>query len=133
MSEPTALRLADALEVDKWHISGVTAQSAADELRRLSAENERLHQINQSHEMKLSVRGHELQIGDLKAANQELTNNLEKKSSAIQRIWKERDELRKMNGELLEALTALCESHSRFSGGVWDKARAAIARAEWEV
>jgi hypothetical protein len=33
--QPTALRLADALEVDKWHISGVTAQSAADELRRL--------------------------------------------------------------------------------------------------
>jgi hypothetical protein len=30
-----ALRLADALEVDKWHISGVTAQSAAEELRRL--------------------------------------------------------------------------------------------------
>ena len=30
-----ALQLADALEVDKWHISGVTAQSAADELRRL--------------------------------------------------------------------------------------------------
>ena len=33
--------------------------------------------------------------------NQELTENLEKKSVAIQRIWKERDELRKMNGELL--------------------------------
>jgi hypothetical protein len=34
--------------------------------------------------------------------------------------------LHALNGELLEALKALCESHSRFSGGVWDKARAAI-------
>jgi hypothetical protein len=33
---------------------------------------ERLHQINQSHEMKLSVRGHEIQIADLKAVNAEL-------------------------------------------------------------
>ena len=36
-TQPEALRLADALEVDKWHISAVTAQSAADELRRLHA------------------------------------------------------------------------------------------------
>jgi hypothetical protein len=41
--------------------------------------------------------------------------------------------LHALNGELLEALKALCESHSRFSGGVWDKARAAIARAEGKV
>lgn len=34
-TQPNALRLADALEVDKWHISGVTAQMSADELRRL--------------------------------------------------------------------------------------------------
>ncbi len=38
-----------------------------DALRRLHAENERLHQINQSHEMKLSVRGYEIQIADLEA------------------------------------------------------------------
>jgi hypothetical protein len=38
--------------------------------------------------------------------------------------------LHALNVELLEALKALCESHSRFSGGVWDKARAAIAKAE---
>ena len=37
--QSTALRLADALEVDKWHISGVTAQSAAEELRRLHSLN----------------------------------------------------------------------------------------------
>jgi hypothetical protein len=41
-TQPEALRLADALEVDKWHISGVTAQSAADELRRLHALNQEL-------------------------------------------------------------------------------------------
>jgi hypothetical protein len=69
----------------------------------------------------------------LHAVEQELTENLEKKSVAIQRIWKERDELRKLNGELLDALKALCESHSRFSGGVWDKARAVIARAEGQA
>lgn len=40
---------------------------AAAELRRLHAENERLHQINRSHEMKLSVRGYEIQIADLEA------------------------------------------------------------------
>jgi hypothetical protein len=41
--------------------------------------------------------------------------------------------LHALNGELLEALTVLCESHKRFSGGVWDSARAAIARAEGRV
>jgi predicted house-cleaning NTP pyrophosphatase (Maf/HAM1 superfamily) len=41
--------------------------------------------------------------------------------------------LHALNGELLEALTVLCESHKRFSGGVWDSARAAIARAEGKV
>jgi hypothetical protein len=43
----------------------------------------------------------------LHAVNAELTENLEKKSVAIQRIWKERDELRKVNAELLEALKEL--------------------------
>jgi hypothetical protein len=41
--------------------------------------------------------------------------------------------LHALNGELLDALKALCESHSRFSGGVWDKARSAIAKAEGSV
>lgn len=41
-NQPEALRLADALEADKWHISGVTAQSGADELRRLHAVNQEL-------------------------------------------------------------------------------------------
>ena len=45
MSEqPEALRLAAELEKDRWHISGVTAQQSADELRRLHAEVERLRE-----------------------------------------------------------------------------------------
>jgi hypothetical protein len=55
-----------------WHPVGRLCRDAAAELRRLVAENERLHQINQSHEMKLSVRGYEIQIADLKAVNREL-------------------------------------------------------------
>ncbi len=39
-TQPEALRLADALEVDKWHISGITAADCAAELRRL-------HELNQ--------------------------------------------------------------------------------------
>jgi hypothetical protein len=73
--QPTALRLADALDQEDCMMSAKDICEAAAELRRLHA----------------------------------------------------------VNGELLEALKALCESHSRFSGGVWDKARAAIARAEGEV
>lgn len=36
---PLALRLADALEKDKWHVLAVTLQEAAEELRRLHSEN----------------------------------------------------------------------------------------------
>ena len=68
MDKPKALRLANEL----GGVSDALADEAAAELRRLVAENERLHQINQSHEMKLSVRGYEIQIADLKAVNQEL-------------------------------------------------------------
>jgi len=65
MSEqPTALYLAQVLQSADEPVS----DAAAAELRRLHAENERLHQINQAHEMKLSVRGYEIQIEDLKAA-----------------------------------------------------------------
>ena len=38
---------------------------------RLKAENERLRQINWSHEMKLSVRGYEMQIDSLRAERDE--------------------------------------------------------------
>lgn len=35
MNRPEALRLADELEKDRWHITGVTAHEASEELRRL--------------------------------------------------------------------------------------------------
>jgi hypothetical protein len=101
--QPTALRLADALEghaKQAW-----TREEAAAELRRLHHENERLHQINQSHEMKLSVRGYEIQIADLKAVNAELLEAL--KQALEECIWPS------------ERLSDVC-----------DKARAAIAKAE---
>jgi hypothetical protein len=41
-NQPDALRVADALEVDKWHVAGVTLQTAADLLREQHAEIERL-------------------------------------------------------------------------------------------
>ena len=98
-----ALRMADRLE-GRWALHP-EMQEAAAELRRLKAENDRLHQINQSHEMKLSVRGYEIQIADLKA---------------------QRD-------ALLEALKELTgHINERFSGGVWDRARAAIKAVEGE-
>jgi len=50
-TQSEALQLADALEMDKWHISGVTAQSAAEELRRLHAENEDLRRCAEVEEV----------------------------------------------------------------------------------
>jgi hypothetical protein len=75
--QPEALFLADELEAPLGTvISGEVDKRAAAELRRLYAENERLHQINQWHEMKLSVRGYVIQIDDLKAANAELLDQV---------------------------------------------------------
>ena len=64
--QPEALRLANELG---W-VPDALADEAAAELRRLHHENERLHQINESHEM------NEIQIADLKAVNQELLEAL---------------------------------------------------------
>ena len=106
IEQPTALRLADALEA--WTLGKPTYhRKAAVELRRLHAENERLHQINQSHEMKLSVRGYEIQIEDLRLAHAEL---------------------HALNGELLEAL----KYHQEQTRPI-ERTRAAIAKAEGKV
>jgi len=72
--KPEALRLANL--IDHGNDSSWIEREAAAELRRLHGENERLHQINRSHEMKLSVRGYEIQIADLHAVNQELLEAL---------------------------------------------------------
>jgi ABC-type phosphate transport system auxiliary subunit len=76
--QPEALRLADELERPVGTQSTYSAmQQSANELRRLHV------------------------------ANVELTECLEKKSIAIQRIWKERDELRAEVARLREALEDL--------------------------
>ena len=109
-TQPAALRLAHWLER-----GGANCQAhidAAAELRRLHAENERLHQINQSHEMKLSVRGYEIQIEDLRLAHAEL---------------------HAVNQELLEALRKLLFADDQEWDGAVVAARAAIARAEGEL
>lgn len=100
-TQPEALRLAALLEqIDGQHWQ--VQDSAAAELRRLHAENERLHQINKSHEMKLSVRGYEIQIADLAA---------------------QRD-------ALLEALKMMRDKYGEYACRVCDLADAAIAKAE---
>jgi hypothetical protein len=72
--QPEALRLADILQYKLPSVECL--ERAATELRRLHAENERLHQINQWHEMKLSVRGYVIQVDDLKAANAQLLDQV---------------------------------------------------------
>lgn len=113
-TQPEALRLADALEA-YWgaDLGHDRERQAAAELRRLHAENERLHQINQSHQMKLSVRGYEIQIEDLRLAHAEL---------------------RERNAELLEALksTRAFVNSVAPHGGLFERINAAIAKAEGE-
>jgi hypothetical protein len=111
-NRPEALRLADRLE-DTESARLHLLPYAAAELRRLHAENERLHQINQSHEMKLSVRGYEIQIEDLRLAHAEL---------------------RERNAELLGALKAITAAPDlRTYGLAMQNACIAIARAEGEA
>lgn len=79
LAKSEALRLADELQAiskNPWAKPWERFLEAAAELRRLHAENERLHQINWSHEVKLSVRGYEIQIEDLRAVNAELLEAL---------------------------------------------------------
>lgn len=108
------LRLAEVLESEP----GAARRSAAKELRRLHAENERLQQINQSHEMKLSVRGYELQIEDLKAAVAELLETLKDATDAIEHWGSYSSEYFQQKWDLHSDINA---------------ARAAIARAEGKI
>ena len=96
------------------HLGGEVADygDVVDAVRRLKEENERLHQINQSHEMKLSVRGDEIQIEDLRLAHAEL---------------------RERNAELLEALK---RAHTWLQGSEPGRAQylgEVIARAEGDA
>lgn len=80
----------------------------------------------------------ERELAAARAEVAELTENLEKKSIAIQRIWKERDDLRAEVEGLRAALTSvfeICDSPMFFiRNGIegaereaWDAARAALA------
>jgi hypothetical protein len=122
--QPEALWLADAMtralqqtdaEDDVIYVARWFVEDSRAELRRLHAENERLHQINQSHEMKLSVRGYELQIEDLKAANAELL------------------EVLKPCLDWMESLRASGDvGYWEWKNDEYTAARAAIAKAEGE-
>jgi len=109
---PEALRLADALDRGTYLLSRERNSTAA-ELRRLHEENERLHQINQWHEMKLSVRGYVMQIDDLKAANAEL-----------RRLQTENERLR-LEKERWETAVRNCVAMSNGRESEWGN------RAEW--
>lgn len=121
MSE--ALRLADALEAswDGIEPCEVDRQAAA-ELRRLHAEVEE--------QCRLNGMGSEREAA--------LMAQVERKSEAIQRLWKERDELRAVNEELLGALRWAVRQmpepvlEGEYTEG-YRKARAAIAKAGGEA
>jgi hypothetical protein len=89
-------------------------------------------------------------VQDAAAELRRLEAELERKSDAIQRLWKERDTLRAVNKQLLEALKDIAYQleKARIWGGMdWhynplhpmhylparDKARAAIAAAKGEA
>ena len=119
-TQPIALLLAEKLEQQfplgtaQHYLDG----EAAAELRRLHAEVEE--------QCRLNGMGSEREAA--------LMAQVERKSEAIQRLWKERDELRAVNEELLEALEEYVNADP-----VDDalnprkrKARAAIAKATGE-
>ena len=135
MSE--ALFYANALEVSDKNPALINVNNrAAAELRRLHAENEAL-KVELHEQARVNGMG-----GEREAS---LMAELERKSDAIQRLWKERDELRALNAELVEALRGTVqemisvvaslnaeqmphdgdEFHERL-----EKARAALAKVE---
>ena len=111
--QPEALRLADSTHLAYrvgWQ------REAASCLRRQHAEIEQLRRINQAHEMKLSVRGYEIQIADL--------------STEIEALKADRNALLEVLQDLMEIRDqCFIPNH----GNWWEnKARAAIAKATGE-
>ena len=99
-TQPEALRLAEfyegLAETPPKSPDNSNIRAAAAELRRLHAENKRLHQINRSHEVKLSVRGYEIQIADLEAQRDALlavVNKLEYSSDGCIKRYPEESEV----------------------------------------
>ena len=76
---------------------------------------------------------------DAAAELRRLNAELERKSDAIQRLWKERDTLQAVSKQLLEALQALIALQDKvdpeglFCSLEWLQARAAIAAAKGEA
>ena len=67
------------------------------------------------------------------AVHPECKTELERKSDAIQRLWKERDELRALNAELVEALQGMidcCPETRGTHNPHLAMARAALAKVE---
>ncbi len=114
--QPTALRLADALGLNYAHLTAVPEinQQAAAELRRLHAENESLKRA-------------------LAASCDEERDQLWEASPGGGCSRARSAEA--VNRELLKALKAVCTHAPRSSQQIeadWNKARAAIAKAEGE-
>jgi predicted nucleic acid-binding Zn-ribbon protein len=114
MSEqPEALWLADELQAiskNPWAKHWERCLEAAAKLRRLHAENEMLWKEREEPHQKVAMYVRE-----------------------CNRLEDERDELRKVNAELLEALKAITAAPDlRTYGLAMQNARAAIARAEGE-
>ena len=122
-TQPEALRLADDVALNHTFCPVEVLQAAAAELRRLHKENERLHQINQSHEMKLSVRGYEIQIADLEAQRDALLEALKLAWPIIEAEKYKQDCSYGKN---------FVQTKADRARSVYDKARAAIEAVEGE-
>lgn len=145
MTQPEALRLADQLaaEIERTVQVDMLHHNAAIELRRLHAENEVLREANDAFAQRQEWWNERMVA--LEAQRDALMEaEVERKSAAIQRLWKERDSLRgycgEANARLIVAAPDLLAALERLllSGDVRDaaekgaltQARAAIAKAE---
>lgn len=157
MTQPEALRLADEFDNGEWiSATGQWRKEAAAELRRLHAENNELlkdkARLDWLQKAADALETQAMTPPTLQAAElRRLHAENEKKSEAIQRLWKERDELRDSNeakadridrlGETVEKLKAqrdaLLEA-LQLIADVGDRAateisRAAIAKVEGKI
>lgn len=121
-TQPEALRLAEWIEGD------MSCQGDAE----IAAELRRLHQSEREgwrYATELEQERKRLQSEVDRLTQHILDQNRELGDELIPMAEK----LETQRDELLEALQQLCNSHKQFSGGVWDKARAAIAKAEGQA
>ena len=96
MTQPEALRLAHELDGERY-------ADVAIELRRLHAENEALRKANEAFG-KRQEWWNEKMFALEQQRDALMEAEVERKSAAIQRLWKERNSLREQNAALLEAL-----------------------------